>query len=450
MILIAIGGLFLWNNLRPDVNIWNLIALYWPFFLIAWGLAQIVEIAACAAARRPLPRSIGNGEIVLVVFICLIGSLMYTSNRHGWHVGPNRLEMFGEQFDYPVSQQAAVSSARRVVFQNMRGNLRISGGDAAEIHISGRKTVRAFRRSEADQADRDTPVDIVTEGDQIVVRSNQDRISGDRRVSADLEIVLPRRLAVETHSRSGDTDISDVAADVDVSSDRGDVRISRVGGNARVALRRGDLIRAVELKGNLDLEGRASDVQLESVAGQVTINGQYSGTLSFKNLGRPLHFESPNTDLRVEALPGEINMDLSEFTARKIVGPIHLKTKSKDVKIEDFTQSLDLETERGDIAIDPGRVPLAKIDVRSKYGKIELALPDKAAFQLSATTQRGEAMNDFGPEIQKQSEGRASTLKGSVGSGPEISLSTGRGSVLVRKSGPTAPAQKADMAPEKF
>jgi DUF4097 and DUF4098 domain-containing protein YvlB len=452
LILIGVGALFLWNNLRPDIPFWNLLSLYWPFFLIAWGLLQLIEIGVSAAANRPLPRTIGAGGIVLVVFICIVGSGMYTATRHGWRIGPGRLEMFGEQYDYPVSQQAAVGGAHRIIFQNLHGNLRITGADAQEIRISGRKTVRAFRKPDADQADQSTPLEITTEGDQIIVRGNHERVSGDRRVSADLDVALPRTLSIETHSRAGDVDITDVAADVDVSSDRADVRLSKVGGNARVALRRSDLIRAADVKGNLDLEGRGSDVQLENVAGQATINGSYSGTLTFRNVAKPLHFESPNTDLRVEALPGQISMDLGELTAKNLVGPIRLKTKTKDVRIEDFSDSLELETERGDIAIQPGKLPLGKIEAHSRTGKIELALPDKAAFQLMATTEHGEAMNDFGPPIEKQTDGRSSSLKGRTGQGAEITISTGRGSVLVRKAGPEAEAKaKAGLnAPEKF
>jgi DUF4097 and DUF4098 domain-containing protein YvlB len=460
LILILVGALFLWNNLRPDIPIWELLSQYWPFFLIAWGVLQLVEIAAAAAANRPLPRGMGAGGIVLVIFVCLIGSGMWVVHSHGWHIGPGRLEMFGEQYDYPINQQSPAGAAHRVVFQNLRGSLRISGGDVQEIRLSGRKSIRAFRKNDADQADRDTPIDVTTEGDHIVVRGNQDRVSGDRRVTADLEVVVPRGFALEAHGRSGDTDVNDLSSDVDISSDRGDIRLAKLGGNARVSLHHSDLVRAADVKGTVDLEGRGSDVQLENISGQVTINGSYGGTLTFKNLAKPLHFESPNTDLRVEALPGQINMDLGDFSAKNLVGPIHLKTKTKDVKIEDFTDSLELETERGDITIEPGRTPLGKIEAKSRSGKIELALPEKAAFQLVATAGRGDAVNDFGDQIRKEPEGRGATLKGGTGKGPEISLSTDRGSVLVRKAG-VAEAEKAapaeppappapPAAPEKF
>ena len=86
LILILVGALFLWNNVRPDIPIWQLLSQYWPFFLIAWGVLQLIEIGAAAASSRPLPRGMGGGSIVLIVFICLIGSGMFMIHRHGWRV----------------------------------------------------------------------------------------------------------------------------------------------------------------------------------------------------------------------------------------------------------------------------------------------------------------------------------------------------------------------------
>ena len=106
------------------------------------------------------------------------------------------------------------------------------------------------------------------------------------------------------------------------------------------------------------------------------------------------------------------------------MGPIRLVTRARDIKLEQFTQSVELETERGDIEMTPGKLPLAAIEVRSGSGKIELLLPEKAAFHLEATAERGDAVNDFGPPIQKQSEGRSATLKGKVGDGRFLGISS--------------------------
>jgi hypothetical protein len=128
-------------------------------------------------------------------------------------------------------------------------------------------------------------------------------------------------------------------------------------------------------------------------------------------------------------------MDLGAFTANDVVGPLRLVTRSRDIKVANFTQSLELETERGDIELTPGRLPLASIEARSGVGKIELVLPDKSAFQLEATAERGDAINDYGPPIQKETEGRTTTLRGRVGDGPIIKITSNRGSIAVRKEG---------------
>jgi hypothetical protein len=98
-----------------------------------------------------------------------------------------------------------------------------------------------------------------------------------------------------------------------------------------------------------------------------------------------------------------------------------------------------VETERGDLQLQPAS-PVSAIDARSGMGRIELVLPEKAKFDLQATAERGEAVNDFGDAIQKETEGRMSTLKGRVGDGPTIRLTANRGSVTVRREG-TEPSE---------
>ena len=160
-------------------------------------------------------------------------------------------------------------------------------------------------------------------------------------------------------------------------------------------------------------------MELENIGGQVTINGAFNGTLDFKKLAKPLQFEGArNTELSVQAVPGRINMGLGEFNGTDLVGPIRLVGNSRDIRIEQFTQSLELENDHGDVELHPGRLPMPSIEARTGSGRVDLILPEKATFQLDATAERGEATNDFGAQIQKESDGRSATLKGKVGKAP--------------------------------
>jgi hypothetical protein len=74
------------------------------------------------------------------------------------------------------------------------------------------------------------------------------------------------------------------------------------------------------------------------------------------------------------------------------------------------------------------------MDVRSRSGHIELALPQSAKFDLTATSTRGSVDNEFGAPLKLEPTGRrGATLRGSNG-GPSVNISTESGQVLVRSA----------------
>ena len=260
-------------------------------------------------------------------------------------------------------------------------------------------------------------MEIVPQGDRLLVRTNQDRVPGQpahlRRPGSD-GAARHGGGSARPHRRLRD----DATWRATWSWPAAAATCGCPGWAATCGWRssRSDLIRAVDVKGRVDLQGRGSDVELENIAGQVTINGAYSGTLEFKNLAKPLQFEGArNTELHVQAVPGRISMDLGEFNGHGPGGSGAAGDRSRDIKLEQFTQSLELETERGDIELQPGKLPLPAIEARSGSGRIDLVLPEKAAFQLDATAERGDAVNDFGPPIEKESEGRTRHFEGQGG-----------------------------------
>jgi len=235
---------------------------------------------------------------------------------------------------------------------------------------------------------------------------------------------------------------------VEVSSDEASVRLQNIASSVRLDLRKSDLVRAGSVKGNFELQGgRGRDVELDTMGGEVTIDGSFSGDLQFRNCAKPLKFQSQQTDLRVEKLPGQIHLDLGGLTGTNLVGPIRLTSnRSRDVQIEQFTQGLEISLDRGDITLRPMQALLGKIEARTRSGQIDLALPETAKFELKATTNRGELNNDYGPILKTDYENdrrhdAGGSISGSVGQGPPITLVTGRGTITIRKDagGPPMP-----------
>lgn len=428
--LLLIGGLFLWRNLHPETPVFEILARYWPFLLILWGVMRLIE---SLFSQRTDSRGFSGGEIVLIIFICIVGMGMWEARNLPMHINTGGLEWFGEGYDYPVSANAPSAGIKRIVFENGRGNVKVTGGDGEQVTVTGHKTIRAYSHQDSDRTNGSTPLELVTQGDRLLVRTNQDRAPDSQRISDDLEVSVPRGVAVEAHTNSGDYEVTDVQGDVDLTDSHGDIRLARVGGNAKLDIARSSTVNANEVKGRIDLEGRGDDIDFEDIGGEVTIKGAYT-RVEFKKLAKAVQFEGArNTELRLAAIPGELTMDLSNLTANGVTGPMRFVANSRDVKVEQFTQSVQLETERGDIELRPGLKPLGTIDARTGNGAIELALPAGASFQLQATAERGDAVNDYGDPIVRDQEGRSATLKG--GSGPTIAVTANHGTITVRKDG---------------
>jgi DUF4097 and DUF4098 domain-containing protein YvlB len=446
LLLILIGVWFLMSTLRPDLPLLDLAARFWPFVLIGWGALRLLEILAWAVRGQPLPRSgLAGGEWTLVVFLCLIGSGLYWVNFDrpwgNWVVGANRVEIFGRSFDYTIPEQKVpAGKTTRVLVENLHGTVRVTGADTQEVTAGGRKSIRALQDKDADVADRQTPVEAAVNGDVVVVRTNQDRLTGQQRVTTDVEVTVPRGFSVEVRGRNNDSiEVSAVNGGVEVAADEASVRLDNIGGNVRLSdVRKSDLLRAANVKGTVDIQGgHGRDIELDTIGGEVTIDGSYSGDLELRNLAKPLRLVGPNAELRVERTPGEIHMDLGKFDGTNLVGPIRLtSSRARDVEIEKFTQSLDLSLDHGDISLRPVETPLSKINAHTGNGQVDLTLPEKAAFDLKATTNHGEVSNDYGDVLKTVSEEHGhdrGSIQGTIGQGPTIVVETDRGSLTVRK-----------------
>jgi hypothetical protein len=442
LILIGLGVLFLFRNLWPEIPLVDLISRFWPFVLIAWGAIRLIEILFLVITEKPLPRNgVSGGEWALIFVICIVGATMYTAhNASSWFPSGRAWRRvvvnMGESYDYtlaPVEKPCAKNC--RIVIESFRGNAKIAGSaDVTTVKASGQETVRSFQQADADGANKQTPLELIQQGDQIIIRTNQDKVSDRAQPTADLDITVPAGSSIEAHGRYGDFDVQGVNGDVNIASDNAGVRLQNVGGNVVVDTRASDTIRAVDIKGNVDLKGRGDDVELQNIAGRVTVNGTYVGEIQLNNLAQPLRWEDPMNTLAFEKLPGQIRASRGEFTGNNIVGPLLLRGHSVDVQLSDFTQSLDLAIERGDVDLKPGK-NLPKMEVHARSGDIELALLPGAKFDLRASTEHGDGNNEYGDGLREDSTGHGATIIGSTGAGPQLRLDTGRGTITVRKAG---------------
>ncbi|MBY0503479.1 MAG: DUF4097 family beta strand repeat-containing protein [Bryobacteraceae bacterium] len=440
LIVIAIGVLFLINNLRPELSVWRLIAGYWPWVLVGWGAIRTVEILYSWQQGQVLPqRGVSGGEWAFIIFLSIFG--MGTSaagritnwpgdrfNILGWN-------MVGETYDFPLHGEQSADGVKKIVLENLRGNARLVGGDGNAVKVDGRTIIRALDRATAERANARIPLSLSRQGDVLYIRTSQERWTGQERLSAELDIALPRNVSVECKGRYGDFDVTGITGAVDVDSDNAGVRLNDIG-SARIEVRRSDTVRAANVKGTVEVKGRGEDLDLENIAGQVTVDFRYTGDLRFRQLAKPIRFRSDSSEMAMERINGEVRMTRGEIDADDFTGPakIVVRSRSRDLKLSNFSQSLEIDLDRGDIELRPNRQPMAMIEARTRSGAVTLAMPSKAGFQLSATTKRGEYENEFGAPLTSGPADRGGIIQGTTGAGPKINVSTDRGSLTVLRS----------------
>jgi DUF4097 and DUF4098 domain-containing protein YvlB len=215
----------------------------------------------------------------------------------------------------------------------------------------------------------------------------------------------------------------------------------------KVDTRRSDVIRCTGVKGSVELKGRGSDVELEKIAGQVSVLGDYSGNVVMRDLAKPLRLEGMQTTLIVQRLPGQVRYERGSLSVENAEGPVQVEARASDVEISGFTDSLQVSVDKGDIDLRPTRLPLAKMNVRTRSGNIDLAVPEAAKFALKASTEHGDVQNEFGEQLKQASYGSGGAiLEGQVGGGPSLSLSTDRGTIIIRKASAADSPEKGNAA----
>ncbi len=156
--LIAIGVLFLYENLNHDIHPWRLIALYWPVLIIFWGISKLIDYLHARAHPEESPRPLfSGGEVVLLIVVLLIGTALskILLGPHGnW---PSILGMDDQQFaeiffnSYTYTQKVSTEAqgSPRLLIVNRRGNVEIRGANQQSISATIQETVWAENETTA-------------------------------------------------------------------------------------------------------------------------------------------------------------------------------------------------------------------------------------------------------------------------------------------------------------
>jgi DUF4097 and DUF4098 domain-containing protein YvlB len=446
LVLIILGIVFLLGNLHmlSWIRLGTLFAHYWPALLILWGIVKLIEYQQ--AQREGVPaRGIGAGGVFLVIAIVVCGLMATQAARFNWNelrdnmnIDDNDLDnIFHESYNFDDHlEQDIPPSTTSLRVDNQHGAVRVSVADDNKIMVVVRKRVGADNQTDANKYNTQTKPTITANGGVLILDAKT-QAAGDHPVQTDLDISIPRKMEVHITSRRGDASVTGRDGDVEINNQHGDVSVDEVNGNVKLNLEKSSA-KIEQVTGDVHISGHLNEVSVSDIKGAVQLEGEFGESVKLARIAKNLSFKSSRTDLELSRLDGDLDLDSDDLHADQITGPVHLTTRSKQIRLEEVSGDVRLQNENG--GVDVSMRSLGNVQIDSRNGDINLTVPDKAGFHLDARTHDGEVQSDF-PELKIENTDREGKATGSVGNAAShIVLNNEHDGIEIRKSSSKASA----------
>jgi DUF4097 and DUF4098 domain-containing protein YvlB len=440
IVLILIGVLFLMGTMGV-LNWHGLVVLfgrYWPALLILWGIIKLLEHEQYKRAGLP-SRGIGVGGVFLMLFVIMGGLIATGVSRVDWgnirdhlQIDDNDFDNIfgGQSFDYSGDLNRDVPAGMTGLrINDDRGTVTVNVSDEKQIRVSWRKKVHAENQTSADDINKKTDISM-SPADKIVTLNANNTAAGDKGVSVDMDVYVPRNTDLYITSKHGDINITGMAGAVDINHQHGEVDITDLAGSATITAESSGA-RIEHVKGDVSIQGRANEVDIEDIDGAVHLNGEFMESVRLVRVSKTVSFHSSRTDMEFAHLDGRLDLDSGDLRADSLTGPMRLTTRSKDIALEGLSGDLRLEDSNG--SVDVGVYKPGNLQIDNRKGDVQVTIPPGAALKVEARTREGEIESDF-DEIKVENQNRQSSASGSIGTnGSKLAINCDKGTIQLRK-----------------
>jgi hypothetical protein len=430
----------------------HLFANYWPLLLIIWGIIKLVEHqrAQRDGVRAP---GIGAGGIFLIVTIVVFGLVATQIDRVNWtgirdnfniDDGDFPTGIFGQtyNFDDHLEQNFPTGASLKII--DTRGAVSVHASDDNKITVVVRKRVGAENQGDADKYNGETKPTITAIGGLVTLNATAEG-AGDHSIEVDLDVSLPRKVPVTISSRRGDVNLVGRDGAIDIAAQHSDTTVEDVNGDVKVSQEKGS-VKIEQVTGDVHVEGRVNEVSVSDVKGTVQLDGEFQESVKLARITKTVTFKSSRTDMEFSHIEGSLDLDSDELHAEQITGPLHLTTRSKNIRLEEVSGDVRLQDDNG--AIEVGMRTLGNVQIDSRNGDIQLSLPDKAGFRLDAQTRDGEIQSEF-PELKVNNDEHQAKASGSVGNASShIVLNNEHDGIEIRKASSAPPKPPEPPSPK--
>ena len=445
-VLIVVGTVFLLTTMRvvSVSRLGHLFANYWPLLLILWGVMKLIEHQQAQREGTRAP-GIGAGGILLVVMIVVFGLIATQLEHVNWSGIRDNFNIDNDDFDVPIfggdtfnfsdnlSQDFPAGASLKVM--DNRGAISVHASDGNKIEVVVRKRVSAENQSDADKYNSETRPTITTIGGLVTVDAKTAG-AGDHPVQTDLDISIPRKASVTISSHKGDVNVSGRDGNVDITAQHSATSVDDITGSVKISQEKGT-VKIEQVTGDVHVDARLNEVSVSDVKGSVQLDGEFQESVKLERIAKPVTFKSSRTTMEFSRMDGSLDLDSDDLHADQIVGPVHLTTRSKNIRLEGVSGDVRLQDDNGTVEL--GMRTVGNVQIDNRNGDVQLSLPDKAGFRLDARTHDGEIQSDFA-ELKVNNDEHESRASGSVGNGSShIVVNNEHDGIEIRRASDTAP-----------
>ncbi len=455
LLLVATGLLFLLIELgrvRPDaVLAW--MSHWWPTLLVGSGLILLAEWAADTWVgqhrQANLPRrTLGAGAVFLLVLVTIAGLLANSLTRGSAWVQKNwgadwaetwgLDQIFAQESETDQDLSAPLVAGALLTIHNYRGNIHVVGASPdGQVHVSVHQRVVAWHGDELGGRQRRKAPSLQRDGAGLRLT-----VEGRGRDQADLTIQVPHASGLLIAPEKGDLSIAELRGPITVEEHTGNITLTGLAGPVHLSSDDDDAtINGHSLSGDLTVEGRSGDLTFTDLTGPLTLHGDFFGISHLEHIHGPVHFRSSFTDFACAGVPGELTVDgRSALDADNLDGPVLLTTTDRNVTFAGVRDGATITDRNG--SVDLGLIgTMAAARVNTTDGSIQLHLPPKAAFSLTADTTSGKIDNDLG--LTSIQEGDRTSLTGQIShGGPELRLQATDGDITIDHASSAGPKKR--------
>jgi len=444
IVLILFGLLLLAHNFHESFGIWGIFRRWWPALLILWGLVRLVEVMTGKPAGGAARPTIRGGEILLLfVVLAFLGAMAGVEwiRSHAVRV-PGSLHEYqipgilgANSYTYGINLAPRnLPPDARITVRTANGDISVRAQDAAQLQVAATKVVRAWDEKEAQQLA--SPVTLAIDQTAAGFDVHPQGQAGDERVGVDIDARVPRHALLAIRDEHGDIRVTGMDGPLEIRSERGDVQV-RDSADVAAEMNHGDL-EIANAKGDVRVSGRGDDVEAVNVAGAMSLNGDFSGSIHAEKIAKGLRLVTPRAELSMARLSGRLDCDLGDFVLHGASGDLSLRSDAKDITVENAAGRVLIENRAGEVTLRFAQPPEHDISVSNASSGITLILPAKSSFEIQADSRSGSIESGFsgeGLKLANDKQGNAH-LAGRIGSGgPKITLKTTYGAIAIRKSG---------------